>query len=365
MAVWTKYAPRHLRYAAAAILALGLAGFLFAWSGVYNVGATSGHWRLVEWALAFGMRNSVETRALAITSTPAFNDDMVRLGAAHFDLGCAPCHGAPGRPPNPIAQSMMPNAPELTGSADRWKDRELFWIVKHGIKYTGMPSWVSQNRDDEVWMLVAFLKKLPALDAASYAALGRRSEQDPPAISDAQWLARWRCAGCHGDDGSGITSNLVPRLNGQRVEFLDHALRAYAKGTRESGIMQPIASDLKDFEIKALATYYASLSSTRDAVAEGPAAGRTLALEGAPDAGIPACISCHSDQALPIYPRLAGQSNAYLMAQLRLWKKGFTPADGSGAIMAPIAQRLTEQQIEDVSSYFAAQPGPSGSGRPQ
>ena len=355
MAVLTKNARKHARGAAAAILALALLAFVVAWTGVYNVAASRGHWAIVEWALSFGMRNSVETRALPINAPPLDNENMVRLGAAHFDHGCAPCHGAPGKSPNPIAQSALPAAPDLSGSSRRWKDRELFWIVKHGIKYTGMPAWVSQNRDDEVWAVVAFLKALPRLDEREYALFTRGTDQDAPRRSNVEWLAQWRCAGCHGAADIRPASNLVPVLHGQPVAFLESALRAYAHGTRESGIMQPIANDLTSNEITSLAAYYAGLRLPATTAAPAPETerGRKLALEGAPEAGVPPCISCHRSDSLAVYPRLAGQNAAYLAGQLRLWKNGFTPASGTAAIMAPIAQRLTDRQIDDVSSYFA------------
>jgi hypothetical protein len=63
---------------------------------------------------------------------------------------------------------MLPSPPDLSTAVRDWRDRELFWIVKHGIKYTGMPAWVAAQRDDEVWAIVAFLRRLPTLDAAGY-----------------------------------------------------------------------------------------------------------------------------------------------------------------------------------------------------
>jgi cytochrome c553 len=86
------------------------------------------------------------------------------------------------------------------------------------------------------------------------------------------------------------------------------------------------------------------------------AGGRRLAVTGAPAAGIPACESCHGGEALAIYPLLSGQSAAYLAAQLRLWKKGLRNATGPAAIMAPIAERMTDKEIDDVSAFYAAQP---------
>ena len=64
---------------------------------------------------------------------------------------------------------MLPSPPDLTTSMRPWKDEELFWIVQHGIKYTGMPGWVALEREDEIWAVVAFLKQIPTIDAESYA----------------------------------------------------------------------------------------------------------------------------------------------------------------------------------------------------
>ena len=166
-------APRRLAaiavWALTSAAGLALALFLLAWSGMYNVAASRGHWAFVEWFLAFGMRNSVELRAMAIRA-PALDDpNLIKLGAAHFHGGCAFCHGAPGIPVSPIARQMLPSPPDLATSMRPWTDEELFWIVQHGIKYTGMPGWVALERADEIWAVVAFLKRMPLLNASSYA----------------------------------------------------------------------------------------------------------------------------------------------------------------------------------------------------
>ena len=136
---------------------------------------------IVDWFLAFGMRNSVELRAMAITPPPLDNPDLVRLGAGHFHGGCAFCHGAPGIPVSPIARHMLPSPPDLTTSMRPWTDEELFWIVQHGIKYTGMPGWVALEREDEIWAVVAFLKRMPSIDAEQLprARARRRSHARP------------------------------------------------------------------------------------------------------------------------------------------------------------------------------------------
>ena len=63
---------------------------------------------------------------------------------------------------------MLPSPPDLAVAMRPWTERELFWIVKHGFKYTGMPGWVAIEREDEIWAVVAFLRKLPTLDAEPF-----------------------------------------------------------------------------------------------------------------------------------------------------------------------------------------------------
>jgi mono/diheme cytochrome c family protein len=136
----------------------------------------------VEWLLAFSMRQSVETHTIGITAPRLDDANLVRLGAAHFHGGCAYCHGAPGTPISPTAKHMLPAPPELSAAVKDWTATELFWIVKHGIKYTGMPSWAALERDDEVWAVVAFLQKLPALDVTCIPRIRARQRRNPGAI---------------------------------------------------------------------------------------------------------------------------------------------------------------------------------------
>jgi cytochrome c553 len=139
--------------------------------------------------------------------------------------------------------------------------------------------------------------------------------------------------------------------------FLLAALEAYAKGNRRSGIMQPLAADLDPQDMRPLADYYAKLpppKPRRTALADiASDRGRMLATEGDPASGIPACNGCHRHDSLAIYPRLAGQNAAYMMGQLRLWQAGHRTGSAGGALMAPIARRLSEADVQAVSAYFA------------
>ncbi len=336
--------------AAAASLAAVCGGLLFAWSGAYNVAASRDHWAITELLLRFGMENSVEARAPAAALPRPLDEDAVRLGAGHFQQGCSFCHGAPGLPPSPVALRMLPAPPDLREKAPLWKDGELFWIVRHGLKYAGMPGWPSRGRDDEVWTLVAFLRRLPDLDAAGYAALALNGG------SSADATLRETCARCHGD-GSPPPSLLVPTLQGQSPERLAAALRAYRAGERDSGVMQTAAARLSDAEIERLAAAYAALPAPPRGAPADPLAvarGEALAQAGIPARGVPACLSCHGAGARADYPRLDGQPRRYLAGQLAAWRDGLNDRSPAGRIMAPIARLLTPEEADDLASYFAA-----------
>lgn len=360
-----KWIARFVAVSMAGTAALMGSATLFAWSGLYDIAASGGHWQIVETFLEFGMRNSVKTNAARIEAPELDNPDLIRLGAGHFHRGCAFCHGAPGMPVNPIAKQMLPSPPDLSVSMRPWKERELFWIVKHGFKYTGMPGWVALERDDEIWAVVAFLERLPTLDAESYRDLALGAVRVEPrsgselATSESNPEAVSACARCHGAESERPLSNLVPVLHGQPSDYLFSALKAYAEGKRRSGIMQPLAADLRDEDMRNLADYFAGLPLPQEEPRPADSAliesGRKLALEGAPEAGIPPCAACHGNPGGGA-PRLAGQHAAYMAGQLRLWKAGHVPQTAGAALMAPVAQRLSDDQIDAVSAYFATIP---------
>src|SRR5690606_2369713 len=146
-------------------------GLLYAWSGLYHIGASSGHWAITRAILDLAMTSSIRTHSLGIEPPPLDDVALIERGAGHFWQGCEPSHGAPGRPRGAVVRQMVPLPPYLPDTVDDWEVRELFWIVKHGLKYTAMPGWASQARDDEVWAVVAFLLRLPGISAAEYLAL--------------------------------------------------------------------------------------------------------------------------------------------------------------------------------------------------
>jgi len=346
---------------------------VFIWSGFYNVAATREHFGITTWLLDKLRRQSVETRSYFVENPPSLGDpDRISLGAAHFEGGCAPCHGRPGDAVDVIVSGMLPSPPPLAGAVVHQSPEEVFWIVKHGLKYTGMPAWPAQGRDDEVWALTAFLKQLPGGTAADYQRLSGRdrlpAEPHDKPTQGSGTAALTQCIRCHDDARQETLSALVPKLAGQSQDYLLRALTEYAAGARPSGIMQPVAGSLDESEMRELAAYYAGLQARPPEANNQPdpgslERGRQLAINGDAAGGVPPCLACHSPANSPAFPALAGQHAAYIAGQLRLWQNGGRNATGYGQIMATVARRLSDGQIVDAAAYFASLPSYEGSDR--
>jgi mono/diheme cytochrome c family protein len=148
-----------------------LIGVGFIYSGAYDIGVDAHHWGLTYQVFETARVHSIKAHAAGITP-PAGLDDQAKIlaGVEHFAEHCAVCHGAPGVPKDDIANGLYPQPPDLAVAANRYAATELFWIIKHGIKMTGMPSW-GDHGDDELWATVAFLRKLPGLTPEDYVKL--------------------------------------------------------------------------------------------------------------------------------------------------------------------------------------------------
>ncbi|HLW81252.1 MAG TPA: c-type cytochrome [Candidatus Acidoferrales bacterium] len=116
-----------------------------------------------ETALAIAAKREVVARAAAKMHfvEPAYSDASAKTGHVLFSIECATCHGD-GRVPSRIGQSMYPRVPDL-GSAEiqKWSDAELFWIIQHGVRLSGMPGFKKMDTDEQVWHLVHYIRTLP------------------------------------------------------------------------------------------------------------------------------------------------------------------------------------------------------------
>jgi cytochrome c553 len=253
----------------------------------------------------------------------------------------------------------------------RWSPEQLFYIVKHGLKFTGMPAWPAAGRDDEVWDVVAFLQTLPGLDAEAYRQLARGASGDAGGGQALRYAAsgdrrgpdvvRASCAACHGLDGAG-RDGAFPVLAAQKADYMALALRAYRDSRRYSGIMEPVAVSLSDLEAARAVSYYTALPTPANGAAAPSSAeslerGQAIAVRGLPARKIPACVECHGPSIAPknpAYPILAGQPAAYLRRQLVLLQQGARGGSEYVHLMQAFAGRLRTDEVADVAAYFSS-----------
>ena len=153
------------------LVLVAVGGVVFIYSGLFDVAASNPHSAVVGWVLETARNRSIEVQAAGISVPQGLDDPAkVLIGTEHFAAHCAVCHGAPGVPKGDIARGLNPQPLDLTHSASHYSPSELFWIVKHGIRMTGMPSW-GYHSDEELWATVSFLKKLPGMTEQDYAKL--------------------------------------------------------------------------------------------------------------------------------------------------------------------------------------------------
>ena len=164
-------------------IAIGIAAAIFFFGGYYSVAGTAEDPAAVTWALT-RVRTASINRHATDKQPSSFNDAAtVQAGAkAYASLGCENCHGAPGVKWQKFSEGLHPDPPDLKDVAGELSPAQLFWVIKHGINMTGMPSFEQAGaRDDQIWAVAAFVKKLPDVSEADYKAWTAASEAVSPA----------------------------------------------------------------------------------------------------------------------------------------------------------------------------------------
>jgi mono/diheme cytochrome c family protein len=186
------------------LLAVGAGAALF-YAGVYDISATDQHLAPTYWLLDNGMRRSVKQRAAEITPPDLGEPGQLGRGLALYREHCVQCHGAPGVAPASFALGMTPMPANLAYTAREWPPAEVFWVVKEGIKMTGMPAWRYRMSDQDIWAIVAVMRELPKLSPQEYRS--RKVEKAATAVpsallpADAQRgtkaIHQYGCVTCH------------------------------------------------------------------------------------------------------------------------------------------------------------------------
>ena len=191
---------------------------------------------------------------------------------------------------------------------------------------------------------------------------GVRAGDRKPGDFDKEFQAKAAyCQTCHAVSAQGYRGSYpMPRLAGQRPEYIANQLQAFIERRRLNPVMGNVAHVLSPAMVEALTTRFKDLDppplggAPKELVAEG----EKIFKEGVSAAEIPACDSCHGADAKGVgeIPRLAGQLNDYVISKLSNWarERGQDPAKpDNSAIMQPIASKLTAEQMAAVAAYVS------------
>jgi mono/diheme cytochrome c family protein len=129
----------------------------------------------LEMRIATTALNAAVQRCAASLSNPVkMDDDALMQAMVLYKMSCASCHGAPGDADNVYGRSFYPPAPQFPTQHPRRSEAELYYVIKHGVRNTGMAAWGNLMEEEQVWKVAALLSRLDSL---------------PPAV-DAKWKER-------------------------------------------------------------------------------------------------------------------------------------------------------------------------------
>ena len=198
------------------------------------------------------------------------------------------------------------------------------------------------------------------LAIASFAAAASESTDGKPDLAKASQTVAQLCSACHGADGNSA-SPANPSIAGQPAEYITEQLMNFKSGIRNNPVMAGIAATLSPDDMRALGVYFSQQKSKGLAARDLALAiaGQKLYRGGNTGAGVPACSACHLPEGIGMparYPRIGGQYADYVYAQLKAFKAGERGMDkegkdANGRIMAQIAARMSDAEMQAVAQY--------------
>lgn len=201
---------------------------------------------------------------------------------------------------------------------------------------------------------MVYVSLLSLLSLASASDLGEKvytkGGEQPMAIA---------CMTCHGTQGEGLALAGYPAVAEMPAGYLAKQVQDFKAGTRKHPVMDGIAAALTLEEIEAVSVYMQAF--TAPAVPEITRAtqptdlGSRLALRGDWSRNVPECVACHGPSGIGVgntFPRLAGQSELYIVNQMNAWKNG-TRQNDEADLMGHIARELNDEEIQAVAVYFS------------
>lgn len=157
------------------LLLVGTCGFAYLWFGLADVRSDESPSPLESYVVNTAVHASIRRNAPELRSPVPPTDVNLITGGRMYLEQCARCHGAPGADQNQAA------APSLHAMATQFTESQIFWVAKHGIRWTGMPANDLQDSDEELWALAGYIKRTNRLPQHVKEELAKASAVDHPA----------------------------------------------------------------------------------------------------------------------------------------------------------------------------------------
>ncbi len=146
--------------------------------GFFNVSAQVKDAKSLEWLLVTTREASIRYHAKGIVARGPVGPAQIDNGFRLFQAECSMCHSVPGFEAGIMSVGLNPPAPPLDDLVDM-SVAETFWVIKNGLRFTGMPGWQAVNTDAQLWDIVAFLMGSPDMTEADFVAMGARTGPTP------------------------------------------------------------------------------------------------------------------------------------------------------------------------------------------
>ena len=148
------------------LLVLILGGLGFAMLGFFPTNANVAPPRLGTPHGNSAVDASMERHAPRVTNPMPPNDQNLEDGMKLYTMNCALCHGDLDRKPASLANSFYPPAPNLVSDPPDDPEWHVFYTIRTGIRYTGMPSWEKTLSEQDMWKITSLLSHMEKLPPA-------------------------------------------------------------------------------------------------------------------------------------------------------------------------------------------------------
>jgi len=153
------------------LLVLGCTVFTVSHFGLYPIGADNPPTGLERSLAGRAMDEYADKHKPDMQNPTQLTAANLTDGAKEYEEHCAFCHGGAKAKISPMRDKFNPPAPQLINRIPHDPDNWLFWVTKHGVRMTGMPTWDGIMSDEEIWRVIAFIKNsnnLPPEAAAAW-----------------------------------------------------------------------------------------------------------------------------------------------------------------------------------------------------